>query len=53
LEYERSKELRVINKSNVGALYRFINKRFSASSGVGSLKSQYTGSVVTDLLSRR
>ena len=47
-EYERSKELRVINKSNVGAFYRFVNKRLSTPSGVGPLKSFRTGLIVTE-----
>ena len=47
-EYERTNELRVINKSTVGAYYRFVNKRLSAASGVGPLKSEHTGLVITD-----
>jgi len=37
-EYERTKELNVIQKSNLGALYRFVNKRLAAKSGVGPLR---------------
>jgi len=47
-EYDRSKELKVINKSNVGAFYRFVYKRLSTPSGVGPLKSFRTGPIVTE-----
>ena len=45
-EYEKSKESSVVNQSNLGAFYRFINKRMSCKSGVGPLKSA-SGSLLT------
>jgi len=45
-EYERSKELELIKKSNLGAFYRFVNKRLTAKSGVGPLRSAGTCDVV-------
>lgn len=37
-DYECSRESELINKSNLGAFYRFINKRLSTKSGVGPLR---------------
>jgi len=45
-EYEKSKELLVVNKSNIGSFYRYVNKRLSCTSGVGPLRST-NGSLVT------
>jgi len=47
-EHERTKELQVINKSNIGAFYRYVNKRLGTSSGVGPLRSTSTGIIFTD-----
>jgi len=47
LDYERSKELAIINKANVGSLYRFINKKLTSKSGVGPLRLD-TGQIITD-----
>ena len=38
LDYERSRELSVINKSNLGSFYRFVNKKLTCKSGVGPLR---------------
>jgi len=45
-EHEKCKETSVVNQSNLGAFYRFINKRMSCKSGVGPLKS-VSGSLMT------
>ena len=37
-EYECSRELELINKSNFGAFYNSVNKRLTAKSGVGPLR---------------
>lgn len=47
-EYERTKELEVINKSNIGAFYRYVNKRLGTSSGVGPLRSSANSNIFTD-----
>ena len=35
---KRSRELSVINKSNLGSFYRFVNKKLTCKSGVGPLQ---------------
>jgi len=45
-EYERSKELELIKRSNLGAFYRFVNKRLTAKSGVGPLRHAASGDVI-------
>jgi len=45
-EYERSKELELIKRSNLGAFYRFVNKRLTAKSGVGPLRHAGSGDVI-------
>jgi len=47
LDYERKKELSIINKSNVGCFYRYVNKKLSCKSGVGPLRSD-SGNIITD-----
>ena len=42
-EYEKSKELLVVNKSNIGSFYRYVNKRLSCTSGVGPLYGRPMG----------
>ena len=46
-EYEKTKELDVINQANLGGFYRYINKRLTCKSGVAPLKAD-TGEMVTD-----
>jgi len=50
-EYEKSKELAVINKSNIGSFYRFVNNKLSCKSGVGPLRLN-SNDVVTDDISK-
>ena len=45
-EYERSRELLLIQKSNLGSFYRFVNKRLTAKSGVGPLRHAGSGDVI-------
>lgn len=48
-EYEKSKEMKVIKKSQVGAFYRYVNRRMTSKSGVGPLRHPNGGgTVVTD-----
>ena len=44
---KKTKEQAVLNKSNLGTFYRFINKKLSCRSGVGPLKST-TGQMLLD-----
>ena len=46
-DFEKTKEQAVLNKSNLGTFYRFINKKLSCRSGVGPLKST-TGQMLLD-----
>ena len=47
-EHEKTKESSVVNQSNLGAFYRFINKRMSCKSGVGPLKSTSGSLLIND-----
>jgi hypothetical protein len=46
-DFEKSKELSVIGKANLGSFYRFINKKLSCKSGVGPIKLP-SGEVIVD-----
>jgi len=46
-DYEKSKELAVINKRNIGSFYRFLNKKLVCRSGIGPLRLG-PDTVVTD-----
>ena len=46
-EYNKSAELYVIGKDNLGSFYRFVNKRLSCKSGIGPLRTS-NNCVVTD-----
>ena len=47
-EHEKTIESSVVNQSNLGAFYRFINRRMSCKSGVGPLKSASGSLVIND-----
>jgi len=46
-DYEKSKEQQINMKSNLGAFYRYVNKKLRSSSGVGTLKNA-AGNMVVD-----
>jgi len=46
-DYEKQKELELINRNNLGGFYRFLNNKLSCKSGVGPLRIQ-SGSLVTE-----
>lgn len=46
-EYERTRELDVINRSNLGSFYKFLNNKLTCKSGVGPLRLD-TGILATD-----
>ena len=47
LDYERSRELSVISKSNIGSFYRFVNRKLTCKSGVGPLRLD-SRTIITD-----
>lgn len=47
-EYQKSLELLLIKKDNLGSFYRFINKQLSSKSGIGPLKSSANNIVTND-----
>ena len=46
-DYETSKQQQIILKSNLGAFYRYVNRKLHSSSGVGILKSS-AGDMIID-----
>ena len=46
-EYEQSRELEIINNSNFGGFYRFLNNKLTCKSGVGPLRLD-SGILTTD-----
>ena len=47
-EYEREKERDVIDADNVGKFYRFVNRKLSCKSGVGTLRDVASQGLITD-----
>jgi len=46
-DYEKSQELAIIKRNNIGSFYRFINRKLSCKTGVSPLKST-SGGIITD-----
>jgi hypothetical protein len=46
-DFEKSKEIEVVNSANLGKFYRYVNKKLSCSSGIGPLRSS-SGALITN-----
>ena len=50
-DYEKSQELAIIKRKNIGSFYRFVNRKLPCKTGVGPLRSE-TGDIITDDISK-